>query len=105
MELTVEIYNLVRFLPKEELYGLSDQMRRAAVSIPSNIAEGQGRESNKEFLYFLSVAYGSVCELNTHIEISNRLGYIDDDKCSKAFTLIDEVSKMINSLSNYLSKN
>ena len=65
MDLTTEIYRLVKFLPREETYALSDQMRRAAVSIPSNIAEGHGRNSNKEFANFLSIARGSLTELRT----------------------------------------
>ena len=65
MDLTIEVYRLVKFLPREETYALSDQMRRAAVSIPSNIAEGHGRNSNKEFANFLSIARGSLTELRT----------------------------------------
>ena len=65
MDLVIEVYNLVKELPKEEQYALSDQMRRAAVSIPSNIAEGQSRNSTKEFIQFLSVAKGSNAELQT----------------------------------------
>ena len=65
MDLTTEIYRLIKFLPREETYALSDQMRRAAVSIPSNIAEGHGRNSNKEFANFLSIARGSLTELRT----------------------------------------
>lgn len=68
MELTVEIYSIVKLLPREETYALSDQMRRAAVSVPSNIAEGQGRETMKEFIRFLSVARGSLRELSTQLE-------------------------------------
>ena len=69
MDLTVQIYRLVKLLPKEELYALSDQMRRAAVSIPSNIAEGQSRYSNKEFIQFLNIAKGSNAELFTQLLI------------------------------------
>ncbi len=65
MDLVQEIYLETKSFPKEETYGLSGQMRRAAVSIPSNIAEGQGRDSTKEFLHHLSIAYGSLCELET----------------------------------------
>ena len=69
MELVDEIYRLTNLLPKEELYCLSDQMRRAAISIPSNIAEGHGRQTSKEFRQFLSISKGSVCELETQLEI------------------------------------
>ena len=103
MDLTTEIYKLVRLLPKEETYALSDQMRRAAVSIPSNIAEGQGRNSDKEFVNFLSVARGSLWELETQIEICERLGYIDNAIKSNIFLTTTEVSKMLNALSNSLS--
>ena len=102
MDLTVEIYNLVKRLPREETYALSDQMRRAVVSIPSNIAEGQGRNSDKEFINFLSIARGSVWELETQIEICERLHYIDSELASKVYSLTTEVSKMLNSLSNSL---
>ena len=102
MDLTVEIYNLVKRLPREETYALSDQMRRAVVSIPSNIAKGQGRNSDKEFINFLSIARGSLWELETQIEICERLHYIDSELASKVYSLTTEVSKMLNSLSNSL---
>ena len=105
MDLVVEIYSLVRLLPKEELYALSDQMRRAVVSIPSNISEGLGRNSDKEFVQFLSVSRGSLWELETQLEVCERLNYIDNSKTSKARNLITEISKMINSLANSLHKN
>ena len=105
MDLVVEIYALVRLLPKEELYALSDQMRRAVVSIPSNISEGLGRNSDKEFVQFLSVSRGSLWELETQLEVCERLNYIDNSKTSKARNLITEISKMINSLANSLHKN
>ena len=73
MDLVVEIYRICKFLPKEENYGLSDQMRRSVVSIASNIAEGQARDSKKDFIRFLSIAQGSKAELETQIEICRRL--------------------------------
>ena len=105
MDLVVEIYALVKLLPKEELYALSDQMRRSVVSIPSNISEGLGRNSDKEFVQFLSVSRGSLWELETQLEVCERLNYIDNSKTSKARNLITEISKMINSLANSLHKN
>ena len=105
MDLVVEIYAIVKLLPKEELYALSDQMRRAVVSIPSNISEGLGRNSDKEFIQFLSVSRGSLWELETQLEVCERLNYIDNSKTSKAKNLITEISKMINSLANSLHKN
>lgn len=106
MDLTVEIYGLVKHLPKEETYALSDQIRRAAVSIPSNIAEGQGRNSDKEFANFLSIARGSLWELETQVELCERFNYIDQNLKSKVFEHTTEISKMLNALSNSLkSKN
>ena len=105
MDLTVEIYKLVKYLPREETYALSDQMRRAVVSIPSNIAEGQGRNSDKEFVQFLAIARGSLWELETQIEICARLGYIDQGLTAIVYNLTTEVSKMINALSNSLKSN
>ena len=102
MDLTVEVYKLVKLLPKEETYALSDQMRRAVVSIPSNIAEGQGRNSDKEFIQFLSIARGSLWELETQIEICLRIGYIDQSLATNIYNLIAEISKMLNALSNSL---
>lgn len=102
MDLTVEVYKLVKLLPKEETYALSDQMRRAVVSIPSNIAEGQGRNSDKEFIQFLSIARGSLWELETQIEICLRIGYIDQSMATDTNNLIAEISKMLNALSNSL---
>ena len=76
MEMVTEIYRLTRDFPKEEMYGLVSQMRRAAVSIPSNIAEGQGRQSKGEFRQFLGIARGSYAELETQIEIAKNLGFL-----------------------------
>ena len=77
LDLVETIYRCTAEFPKSETYGLSAQMRRAAVSIPSNIAEGQARSSSKEFLHFLSIALGSLAELETQIELANRLGYME----------------------------
>ena len=98
MDLTVEVYHLAKFLPKEETYALSDQMRRSAVSIPSNIAEGQGRNSTRDFVRFLSIARGSQTELETQLLICERLGYISSEKLKIAIELCDEVNKMLNVL-------
>ncbi len=102
MDLVIEIYRIVKCFPKEETYALSDQMRRAAVSIPSNIAEGQQRQTTKEFKYFLSVAKGSVAELNTQLYICKRLQYLTEAQLQKAFDLADEVGKMLSGLSSKL---
>lgn len=98
MDLTVEIYRLVKFLPREETYSLSDQMRRAVISIPSNIAEGQGRNSTREFINFLAIARGSQTELETQLQICIRLKYFSEEQAKVALNLCDEIHKMLNSL-------
>ena len=95
MDLTVEIYRLVKLLPDFETYALADQMRRAAVSIPSNIAEGQGRKFTKEYVKFLSFARGSQAELETQLQICVRLKYLSDEDVEVAFRLCQEISKML----------
>jgi four helix bundle protein len=92
-QLVLEIYKLTRVFPKEELYGLTQQMRRAAISIPSNIAEGYGRQFNKEYRQFLSVAYGSLCELRTQVRLSLDIEYIKE--ADFVLSLAEEVSKML----------
>ncbi|CAN5876069.1 hypothetical protein BH24ACI1_BH24ACI1_17160 [soil metagenome] len=77
MNLAEVIYQLTRSFPKEEVYGLTSQIRRCAVSIPANVAEGQGRRSKKEFQQFLGHARGSLLELDTHLELTLRFGYIN----------------------------
>ena len=98
MELVVETYRMAKRLPKEETYALSDQMRRAAVSISSNIAEGQSRKSSPEFGQFLSIARGSNAELETQIELGIRLGYFTAEQAEKAVWLANEVGRMLSSL-------
>lgn len=95
MDLSVEIYRLVKNLPKEELYCLSDQMRRSAISIPSNIAEGKSRTSQKEFSYFLSIAQGSRSELETQIQLCEKIGYLNADEIKNALDLLTELEKML----------
>ena len=98
MDLAVMIYQTVRSLPKEELYGLSDQMRRSVVSIPSNIAEGQQRKSLKEYIHFLYVAKGSLGELETQVLLSERMGYFTALQANQIKTECTEIGKMLNSL-------
>ena len=76
MDMAEIVYKVSAACPKEELYGLVSQMRRAAVSVPSNIAEGQGRKSTKEFMRHLSIAHGSVCEMETQILLAGRIGFL-----------------------------
>ncbi len=99
-----EVYLLTRKLPKEETYVLSDQMHRAAISISSNIAEGQGRESKKEFLKFLSISRGSLCELETQCIITIEIVLLNNEDVSEILSLCSEIGKMIRALANYLSK-
>ncbi len=94
MELVMIVYKLVKMLPKEEIYGLSDQMRRAAVSIPSNIAEGHDRQSSKEYRNFVSIAMGSCAELETQFLICERVGYMTREQTLPALTAIKEIGKM-----------
>jgi len=89
---------LVKKLPKEELFSLSDQMRRAAVSIPSNIAEGNGRQTTREFQQFLRIAKGSAAELETQLLICEKIGYLTNSDTSLALGLLSEISKMITAL-------
>ena len=103
MDLVVEVYRIVQLLPKEETYGLSDQMRRAAVSIPSNIAEGSGR-SEKDFAHFLSIALGSLFELNTQIMLSERIGYIDNNQSLALQDKADKLQMMIAGFKRRLEK-
>lgn len=95
MDLAVEIFRLTHFFPKSELYGIVSQMRKAAVSIPSNIAEGYGRKYAKEFNQFLSIAYGSTQELETQIILSERLKLLSSNEFINSKSLLVEVSKML----------
>ena len=105
MDLVEDVYKKTKGFPREELYGLTSQLRRAVVSVPSNIAEGQGRNSTKEFLHHLSIAYGSLCEVGTQILIANRLGYLEKRDLERLDGLTSEVGRLINGLSNKLPKN
>jgi len=102
VEMVTDIYNITKKIPKEEQFGLTNQIRRAAVSIPSNIAEGAARNSNKEFRQFLYIALGSLSELETQLIISNNLNFTQD------ILMVDklvDIKKMILGLIKYLSKN
>jgi four helix bundle protein len=95
LQLTVKVYRLTQEFPREELYGLTSQMRRSAVSVPSNIAEGQGRLGTSEFRHFLGIARGSNFELQTQLEVARELGMCDGGKIDDAMSLSHEVGKMI----------
>lgn len=96
MEMVEEIYRISSLLPKEETFSLVSQIRRAAVSVPSNIAEGNSRNSTKEYVNFLGIARGSNSEVYTQLIICNRLGYISGEQTEKAIALTEEIGKMIN---------
>jgi len=102
IDLVVEIYRATERFPKDERYGLTSQIRRAAVSIPANIAEGAGRYSDREFAHFLSNAQGSSSELETELIISNRLGYLDDTTFSSLITPLDRIGRLITGLSKHV---
>ncbi|MBP7009782.1 MAG: four helix bundle protein [Kiritimatiellae bacterium] len=96
MDLAQEVYRLTRDFPKEEIYGLTNQIRRAAVSIPSNLAEGAARAGNKEFLHFLHVARGSASELETQLFLAIKLGYLRDSV--DLLALLSSTRRLINGL-------
>ena len=98
MDLVIEIYEVSHQFPREEIFALTSQLRRAAVSIPSNIAEGQGRSSRKEFLYFLGNAKGSLSEVETQVLIARKLNYIDDEVSNSLLNLSAEVGRILNGL-------
>ena len=102
MLLVKEIYMATTRFPKEELFGLVSQMRRAAVSVPSNIAEGAARNGDREYLHFLSIARGSLSELDTQIQIAIMLGYIPSEHPINE--LADRVGKLLTGFSRKLSK-
>ena len=93
MDLVEEIYKLTASFPIEEKFGLVSQMTRAAVSIPSNIAEGAGRNSDKDFAHFISIAIGSLYELNTQIVLSERLGYINQTQSQELQKKLDNLQR------------
>ena len=98
MDMTVMLYRIVKNLPKEEIYALSDQMRRAAMSIPSNIAEGFGRNSTKEYIHFLYITKGSVCELETQLILCVKIKYLTETEIQPLMDLLDEIGKMITTI-------
>lgn len=102
--LSLEVYRLTKRFPDEEKYGLSLQLRRSAVSIPSNIAEGYGRKTTPEYIHQLYIAYGSYCELETQMRLAGDLGYIDDKQKEKVLDSGKEVERMLKALINSLEK-
>jgi four helix bundle protein len=104
MDFVVECYRSCERFPRIEQYGLCSQLRRATVSIPSNIAEGQGRHSTKEFLHHLSIAYGSLMECETHVQIAQRLGYIAQSYEQSLLQQAEEIGRMLNGLMGSLQR-
>lgn len=102
VDLTIKIYSITDKFPREEIYGITSQMRRSAVSIPSNIAEGSIRGSKKDFSHFLRIASGSIAELQTQLEISKQLNLGKGIDYAELNALSEEVNKMIHGLINKL---
>lgn len=96
------IYTLTQSLPKDELFSITNQIRRAAISVPSNIAEGYGRQSKKEYLQFLSIANGSVCEIETQLLLCLRIGYLTEENTKETFQLLSEIGKIITTIKQKL---
>ena len=104
IDLVVESYKITERFPKNETFGLASQLQRASVSVPSNIAEGRHRRYAKEFLRHLSISYGSLAELETHVEIAKRLDYIDSQEAKAIYERTAEIGRMLNGLRRSIEK-
>ena len=104
MDLVVVCYQITKKFPKSEIYGLAAQLQRAAVSVPANIAEGRHRQHSKEFLQHLSIAYASIAELETHVEIAGRLNYVDRSQINEVLDKTAEIGRMLNGLRRAIEK-
>ncbi len=100
--LVTEIYKITANFPKEEIYGLTSQIKRSAVSVPSNIAEGRGKRSTREFIRFLNIAYGSLCELETQLIIASNLALLKTNDLETLLNASGEIARMLNGLINSL---
>src|SRR6185312_6869361 len=98
MEMVTQVYEATKGLPRDEVFGLTSQLRRAAVSIPANIAEGKGRLTRADYRYFLGTARGSLLELRTHIRISQNLGYLRPAQATDLLKASDNVGRLLNGL-------
>ena len=105
MELAVDIYSATENFPKDERYSLTDQIRRAAVSVPSNVAEGAGRQTRKEFVNYLHMAQGSLSELDTQLELARRLGYLGHDNWMIFDQQVERIDKMLSGLIRHQNAN
>ena len=101
ISLVTQIYSSTQSFPKEEIYGLTNQIRRAAVSVPSNISEGAARQTNKEFIQFLYIALGSNSELETQLLIAHNLNFISNNDYENCNQQVDEIGKMLSGLISY----
>lgn len=104
MELVTEVYQRTQSFPKEEMYGLTSQLRRAVISVPANIAEGWGRNMTKEYIHFLRIARSSLLEVETHVIISQNLNYQNNETIEIILQKTQEISRMIKALINSLTK-
>ena len=104
MDLVETIYRTTAAFPREEIYGLTSQIRRAAISIPSNIAEGNGRNTTRDYVHFLGMAYGSVKEVETQVLIAERLRYIDSSDSNGLVQMTTEIARLISGLANSLKR-
>lgn len=98
-QLVKDVYGVLNTFPKEEKYALCNQLRRAVISVPSNIAEGMGRKSKKEQIHFLEIAFGSLMETFCHLELAKDLGYISESQLSEFEIAFESISKMLSGLS------
>jgi four helix bundle protein len=98
IEITTKIYAITNHFPASELYGLTSQLRRAAVSVPANIAEGHARKTTKDYMHFLAIALASLAEVDTHLEIAKRLNYVEPWNIDELNTELDRLGKMLQSL-------
>ena len=98
MELAVAVYKITELFPKEERYSLTDQIRRAVSSVPGNTAEGAARQTKKEFINYFHMAQGSLSELDTHLELSRRLGYLAQESWASLDKQIERIDKMLSGL-------
>ena len=104
MDLVEAVYRTSAAFPREKIYGLTSQLRRAAVSIPSNIAEGNGRNTTRDYLHFLGMAYGSVKEMETQVLIAERLQYIPSSDSNRLVQMTIEIARLLSGLMNSLNR-